>query len=247
MKKQRIGAQTRDLWKIALFAALLGLAVGWIVFDHLFAPLGVRSLLVEIPDFRDMRAEEISADGWMELEVIYRYDPTIPEGRVVSQTPVGGSRRKLTAQTPRVPITLVVSLGAEARRLEDLRGWDVREAEVYLRERGFGVQTRSRPSPTSAGTVLDMQPAAETLLSQGEIVTLTISEGERQTVVTVPDLKGLSRSDALIKIWLAQLAVEDVVEIDSDEPSGTVVGQSHRAGTRVKAATKITLYVSRET
>lgn len=246
MKRKKQDAQTRALWKIALFAALLGLAVGWIVFDHLFAPLGVRAVRVEIPDFREMRSDEIAAEDWMALEVVYRHDPEIPEGRVVSQSPVGGSRRKLTEQTPCVQITLVVSLGAEAVRLEDLRGWDVREAEAHLRARGFGVETRVRPSPKSSGTVLEMEPAADSLLPRGEIVILTVSEGERQTAVTVPDLKGLSRSDALVKIWLAQLSVGEVAEIDSEEPSGTVVGQSHQAGTRVRTGTKITLYVSRE-
>ena len=246
MNTQKSRGQARGAWQLVLFAALLGLAVGWIVFDHLFAPLGVRSVRVEIPNFCGMSTDEILTDDWMALETVYRYDAEAPEGRVISQTPVGGSLRKLTDETPRVPIKLVVSLGAEARRLEDLRGWDWREAEARLREQGFGVEIRTRPSPRRTGTVLETSPSAEALLPRGETVTLTVSAGERQEAVAVPDLRGLSRSDALVKLWLAQLAVGDVVETESDAPSGTVVGQSHQAGTRVKAGTRVTVYVSRE-
>lgn len=246
MQKQKGCGQTRRRWMLALFAGLLAAAVGWVAFDHLFAPLGKRSMRAEIPNFYGMNAEEVLAADWMELEIVYRYDPEVPAGRVLSQEPQGGSFRKLTAEMPRVPITLVVSLGVERLTLEDLCGWDAREAEARLREQGFGVQTQSCPSPKKRGTVLGMQPDAQALLPRGATVVLTVSEGVPQEVVTVPDLRGLSRSDALVRLWLAQLAVGDVIEVDSDAPSGTVVGQSHHAGTRVKAATKMTLYVSRE-
>ena len=64
--------------------------------------------------------------------------------------------------------------------------------------------------------------------------------------VTVPDVRGLSRSEALMQLWLAQLSVLDVIEEDSVEEPGVVIRQNYLPGTVVMAGTKLTLYVSRE-
>ena len=67
-----------------------------------------------------------------------------------------------------------------------------------------------------------------------------------QKTVAVPNLCGLSRADALIRLWLCQLNVGEVVEVPSGEPSGTVIRQSHAEGTVVLPGTKITIYISQE-
>ena len=56
----------------------------------------------------------------------------------------------------------------------------------------------------------------------------------------------MSRADALIRLWLCQLNVGEVVETPSDAPAGTVIRQSHAEGTVVLPGTKITIYVSQE-
>ena len=63
--------------------------------------------------------------------------------------------------------------------------------------------------------------------------------------VTVPQFYGMTRADALVQLWLAKLSLAEVVEVDSEHPSGTVVRQSHKAGTVVPSGTRLTLYVSR--
>lgn len=229
----------------ALFAALLALSVIWIVVDDLFSPLGERSVSVEIPNFCGEPLTNLSYEGWMDRKIEYRYDPNTPPGVVLSQSPRAGSRRKLTAKRPTCLLTLTVSLGEETVILPDLAGTDAREAEGRLRELGFVVKISKRRGGYPDGRVIEIAPRAGTVLPRGAEVELTVSAGTPTPVTTVPDLKGLLRSEALVKLWLSQLTVAEVVEVESDLPSGSVVGQSLVPGTRVAASTKMTIYVSR--
>ena len=77
-------------------------------------------------------------------------------------------------------------------------------------------------------------------------MTLTVSAGEPAVTVTVPNVVGLTRADALIRLWLCQLSVGSVIEEISAEEAGSVIRQSHQPGTVVMSGTKITLYVSME-
>ena len=65
--------------------------------------------------------------------------------------------------------------------------------------------------------------------------------------VTVPDLMGLSRSQALLEVFQSGLSVETVSDEPSDSPDGTVIRQSPTAGSLVAPNTKIKLTVSQNT
>ncbi|MBQ7347401.1 MAG: PASTA domain-containing protein [Clostridia bacterium] len=235
------------LWRFAaLFALLAVLCTGWILFDDLFDPFGAKAVSVEIPDLRGQSIETAELADWIDIETEYRYDADTPAGTILTQTPAAGSWRKLTAQNPRCTISLTVSLGEESITLPDVVGHDARETVTALREQGFTVETVTKESTYDEGTILSTQPPGGTVLPKGGNVVLTVSAGIPTKTVTVPNLIGLSRSDALVKLWTSQLSVGEVIEADSDEPSGTVIRQSHQAGTLVIAGTKITVYISRE-
>lgn len=229
----------------ALFAALLAFMAAWIVFDDLFAPRHETAMAVEIPDFCGKRAEAISIPEWIDAKTEYRYDPTHPAGTVIAQSPGGGSRRRLTAQSPRCEVKLTVSAGTHRIAMPETVGLDVREAERSLRGLGFSVRRIERKSAYPEGAVLKSEPHAGELLPEGATVTLTVSTGAPSAVAIVPDVVGLGRSEALVQLWLNEISLEQMIEIDADLPAGTVVAQSLVAGTRVAASSKITLYVSR--
>lgn len=229
----------------ALFAALLALSAAWIVFDDLFAPRHETAMAVEIPDFCGRQAEAISMPEWIDAKTEYRYDPAHPAGTVIAQSPRGGSRRRLTAQHPRCELRLTVSMGARRLAMPATVGQDVREAERILRELGFSVRRIERKSAYPEGAVLESEPRAGELLPEGATVTLTVSTGAPSAFSIVPDVVGLGRSEALVQLWLNEISLEQMIEIDADLPAGTVVAQSLVAGTRVAASSKITLYVSR--
>jgi len=233
-------------WRRAtLLSFLTLLCAAYLTFDALFSPPTAPAISVEIPDLCGKPLASAALDDRFEVEIEYRYDAKARAGTVLSQAPVAGSRRKLTQENPRCKLSLTVSLGKEAIALPDVVGKDAQDATATLRAKGFAVETVTVDSAYRAGTVLSCLPKAGTLLPRGETVTLTVSAGIPTGTVTVPDVVGLSRSDALIALWTAQLSVVDVIEVDSDAPAGTVIRQSHRRGTVVAAGTGMTLYVSR--
>lgn len=228
----------------ALLSFCLCLAVSWIVFDGLFLPRGVDSLSVEIPDWCGMALERIVPADWMELETEYRYDSRTPAGVILAQSPDGGSRRRISSARPQCRITLTVSAGAQTVTLPDVVGLDGRTAESRLRELGLTVRVQRIESAYPEGTAFDMTPRAGATLPIGGEVTLSVSAGIPRESVRVPDLVGMTRSEALVQLWLAKLSVGEVVEeAPHDGSEARVVRQSHRAGTLVLAGTPITVYV----
>lgn len=237
---------TRTYKRAATVAAVLLLAVGWITVDILLMPREKTPTTVEIPNFCGLNANGIDAEEWIDLAIEYRYDENTPAGVVFSQTPTGGSRRRLATQDGTCQVTVVVSLGCESILLPHIAGRDVWEVTTELRNLGLVVNTVMKSSPREAGRVLESEPRAGESVPKGTTVTLTVSQGEKQSTVTVPDLCGLTRADALIRLWLCQLNVGEVVEAPSNAPAGTVFRQSHTEGTVVLPGTKITIYVSQE-
>ena len=229
----------------AAVAAVLILAVGWITADVLFMPRQKQSPTVEIPNLCGLNVENLQTEEWLDVTVEYRFEENAPAGLVFAQTPIGGSYRRLTDEGT-CQVTVLVSLGQESILLPSVIGRDVYEVATELRNLGLVVNTAPQPSPHKVGNVLSSEPRAGESIPKGSTVTLTVSSGEVQKTVAVPNLCGLSRADALIRLWLCQLNVGEVVEVPSGEPSGTVIRQSHAEGTVVLPGTKITIYISRE-
>ena len=244
----KFGEWIRDTrtWKRAAAVALvLLLAVGWITVDILFRPREKESTTVEIPNLCGTNVGNIKAPEWLDVDIEYRYDESTPAGVIFAQTPTGGSRRRLIDDEP-CQVTLVVSLGRESILLPTMTGRDVWEVATELRNLGLIVNTQAVYSPHEVGRVLSCEPRAGESVPKGTTVTLTVSQGQKQKTVSVPNLCGLSRADALIRLWLCQLNVGEVIEAPSSASAGTVFQQSHAEGTVVLPGTKITIYISQE-
>ena len=236
--------QASAKWAVLLaFLFLLGSA--WVVFDVLFSPLPQKESSVEIPDFCGQRADALHFAEWMDVQIEYQYNADADVGVVLSQEPAAGNRRKLSASSPTCKLRLVVGLGKESKELPNVIGQDAASAEADLRELGFVVESEHSFGAYPEGSVFEMQPRWGEKIPVGSRVKLFVSAGTPQKTVQVPDLCGLSRADALVKLWLCELGVKEVREIESEEPVGCVIDQSHRPGTLVLAGSEITLYVSR--
>lgn len=231
--------------KKLLFSCLLLVAGIWLVIDDLFAPLAPQARVVEIGNFCGMATSRLASSEDIAFEIEYRYDASEPQGVVFSQDPVAGSRRKKGKNDPPIRVKLVVSLGTETVRLPQLLGSDHRQAQADLRALGCVVETVYQSGTRPAGEVIGMEPRGGSEVPKGERVVLTVCAGMPEESVTVPNFYGMTRADALVQLWLSGLSLAETVEIDSEHPSGTVVRQSHQAGTTVPSGTRVTLYVSR--
>lgn len=245
MKEKGQNKRVRILRRVTLLCVTLAVALPWIFLDTWFGFTDrEEARRVTVPDFCGERYEALSFDTWQSVDTEFRYDPDVPAGIVMTQSPEAGSVRKLSTERSTCRITLTVSLGTEQVAAKNVTGMDVREAVQMLRADGFSVSTVMKTGPYPEGRVLDMTPTG--ILPRGTSITLTVSAGEPAKTVEVPDVKGLSRADALIRLWMAQLAVGEVIEEASDAEAGIVIRQSHQPGTVVMAGTKIKLYVSKE-
>lgn len=232
--------------RAAAIAAILILAVGWITVDVLLRPREKSPPTVEIPNFCGLNVQNVKPQEQFAIDIEYQYNENTPTGVVFDQTPTAGSRRRLREDGEPYRVTLLVSLGRESILLPQVAGRDVLEVATELRNLGLVVNTVMQSSPREAGRVLASEPQAGESVPKGATITLTVSQGEAQKTVEVPNLCGLTRSDALIRLWLCQLGVDEVIEAPSSAPVGTVFRQSHAAGTVVLPGTKITVYISQE-
>ena len=234
------------MWKRLFFSILLAAAVAWVVVDDLIAPLAKDGEIVVIPNYCGEALESIAPSESITTEVEYRYDPSVAAGEVISQEPQANSRRKRADGEKAVVVHLVVSLGAQTVELPQAVGENVRVIRARLRELGCAVETVYETGVRPEGEVLWMEPPQGTVVPVGTTVRLQVSAGTHTESVRVPDFCGLTRSDALVRLWMAGLSLGTAEEIESDRECGRVVEQSHRAGTLVPMWTKITLYISRE-
>ena len=93
-----------------------------------------------------------------------------------------------------------------------------------------------------AGVVVSQDPEAGSKVKEERTVTIYVSKGGEE--ITMPDLKGLSKADALDK--LKKMGLEATVyEKESDKEAGTVIEQDPRAGSKVSKGTSVEIIISK--
>ncbi len=143
-------------------------------------------------------------------------------------------------------IWLPGAFSGEGIRVPDVTGMTLDEARRALEQAGLklGALTPDASDTTAPqGTVLSQDPAAGASVDKGSAVDIVVAGSGN---VVVPDLVGLSQTDAEAAIAAAGLALESVLEDYSpDVPPGSVVEQTPAAGSSVPYGTAVTISVSR--
>ena len=93
-------------------------------------------------------------------------------------------------------------------------------------------------------TVVRSDPEAGTELGTGSTVTLLVSSGVQISMVSMPNLIGLSESAAIAQLEGNRLSYGGSEYARSDLAVGTVIGQSRDAFSEVEEHSKIILRVS---
>jgi eukaryotic-like serine/threonine-protein kinase len=165
---------------------------------------------------------------------------TVADGRVISQSPVAGSRVEKGSR-----VSIVVSSGPGSAALQSVEGLTATQALARLRAAGFKPTRQDEPSPkVSKGKVIGTEPPAGTELQVGSPVTVLVSSGPAQ--VKVPDLSGDSRSGAEAALSAVGLAVGTIAEqVSAGASTGSVLAQSPKAGSSVETGSKVDLTVAK--
>jgi serine/threonine-protein kinase len=120
----------------------------------------------------------------------------------------------------------------------------VEERAVALVE-GDGFESNVRRLPNAEverGYVYEQEPEPGTRLPKGSIVTILVSSGKPK--VTVPSVVGERRDAAVAELTTRGLEA-NVVEVNSERPSGMVTAQNPRAGTVLVEGSSVRINVSR--
>jgi len=201
--------------------------------------------MVEVPDVVGWWWE--LAMEWLYLrDLVYSHDEsswvfsdTVEEDHVISQDPAAGT---VVAKGSTVWVT--ISLGSCQTRVPDVVGMPEGDAKQKITSHcPWLVPAISRvySDTVAEGYVISQDPAARTLVDCDSTVHLTISLGPW----TVPDVVGMSESDAASTINSAELSVGSIGYLYSDTvPAGCVISQYPRAGTVVDSGSKVDLDIS---
>jgi formylglycine-generating enzyme required for sulfatase activity len=170
--------------------------------------------------------------------ITQEFSATVASGLVISQLPVAQ-----TLASPGSTVALTVSKGPQT--VPNVVGQPQAAAITAITGAGFtiGTVTEEYSDTVPSGSVISQSPVAETVVSPGTAVALTLSKGPQP--VPVPDVMGQPQVAASTAITDAGLTVGTVTEEYSDTvPLGTVISQSPAAGVNVVPGTAVNLTVS---
>jgi eukaryotic-like serine/threonine-protein kinase len=160
-------------------------------------------------------------------------------GLVISQAPAAGSAVKKGSS-----VSIVVSGGPSSAPLLAVTGLSSAKAQAELHKAGYKTKIKPESSNTvEAGLVIGTEPAAETEVQEGILVTVLVSSGPAP--VRVPDVTGQSLEAAEATLTNAELALGTVTKrVSSTQTPGTVLAQSPAAGSSVHVGDKVDVTVA---
>lgn len=231
---------------VALLAAVAYMASG------LF---GGETETVSVPNFISLNYETDVKDNAQYSD--FTFDVTThsdssgeyEDGEIIDQDPQAETQVEKGAT-----ITLTVVSVDEEDNTDDsntvavpsIYGKTYEDAQSTLRARGLSATRTTQSSDSVAeGTVIGSDPEAGTEVSVGSTVTVIVSSGPANTNQTVPDLTGMTQSAAQKMLESYGLALGNVSQEESDEPAGTVIGQTVPEGTEVAKGTSVGITIAK--
>lgn len=202
------------------------------------------STQTKMPDvvgLSEKMADKKLSDNNLQMQVkSSEYSDTVEKGNVISQEPKAD---EVVSKYSKVSV--VISLGSDAFDISKLNlvGKTKESAESLLKENGFSTDTKEEPSDTvPKGSVISYTP---TKPKNGERVTLTVSSGKKVTKVVVPNITGMSESEAKTLLETNGLMLGKKAEQHSATVAkGIIIGQSTAAGSSVDSGSSVDYAVS---
>lgn len=149
---------------------------------HVYISLGQGEVIVpEVKGYDSDAAIELLKEKGFNPDRQYENSDTVASGKVISQSPEGGSSAK-KGDT----VVIKVSQGKEAVKVPDVRNRPKDEAVGILQQAGLTVTstTTANSDTIPEGNVIDQSIVPEKYVDQGTGITLTVSAGSGKTYYT---------------------------------------------------------------
>ena len=190
---------------------------------------------IKVPDFKNMsttKLTEWAVKNKVKLEFTDKYDDSVKEGNVISCDKEAGD---VIEQGSTIKVT--VSRGKLKmpgfKNVDDFYEWADKYEIKYEIKREFSDSVKP-------GEVISYSVKKGQTIKTDEAIIVTISDGKN---CKVPDLKGLSKSDAISKLKKANLEYNFVYK-NSDKAKDKVISQSISSGSEISCGTSITVTLS---
>lgn len=196
-----------------------------------------------LPDYEDRLKDDVATDlGNHDFEVTYVEEASdeIEKGRVIRTNPAAGTEIKDGDQ-----VEVVVSTGREQIAVPDTTGKTITDAINALQEKGFTVtQGDDVYSSQPVGRVAYTKPAAGKKTDKGDEITIYPSKGEEKKYAKVPNLIGLTRSQARRELKKVGLELGSESTSYSSVQKNRVCVQSISKNTQVEQGTTVDITLS---
>lgn len=202
---------TNKLFYISLGSITLAGALTLLLFDYVIMPNYTNyNEGITVPDITKIsleEAEELLESYGLRHEVLdRRANPAYPANYIIDQSP---SPRKLVKPNRKIYLTVNTATTPQTV-VPDVLNMSYRNAEIQLENSGLKVGTTSYESSRFRNTIMRQSIAAGDSVDRGTIVNLVVSDGLGTRTVQVPEIVGLSYSEAQQKILSAGLRIGDV-------------------------------------
>lgn len=199
---------------------------------------------ITAPDFRGMTFEEAQNEA-AKYELTLQesgsdFSDEYKEGTICAQTPQEGSN-----VSKGDTISVVISQGAENRKVPNLVGQTLDSATEMLEEEDLAVGdvTENYSSSVAAGLVISQGINANTEVAPNTAINLVLSLGPKPTSI-VPELRGQDLNSAKAALSAANLSLGNVRYEESSEAEGIVIGQGYNPNDVVDEYTSVDLVIS---
>jgi beta-lactam-binding protein with PASTA domain len=174
--------------------------------------------------------------------VTQSYSNTVVSGNIISSSPIAGA-----TVIEGTTVNLTVSLGQHLVAVPDIVGMTQQTADgniTYGYGLAIGTVTQAYSNTVVYGIVISQDPAAGASVSLKTPVNYVVSLGP--PVTTVPNVVGMTQSNAQSAITAVNLSVGTVTESYNDTvTAGNVITQDPAAGASVVKGTSVNLTVSK--
>lgn len=174
--------------------------------------------LVGMTPFEAERA--VSASGLQVTIERQFYSPDIPEGKVMTQMPLPGTKVRRGWV-----VRVAQSLGPQRVAIPDVTGQSERVAELNIRRRSLNLASMAQISlpNTSADQVVSQSPPANASGVAAPKISLLVSSGPEPASYVMPDLIGQPLGSATLALQDAGLRVGRVSLFSASASSGVPV------------------------
>jgi len=169
-----------------------------------------------------------------------------PEGTIVAVYPEVGTTVKSGSK-----VRVMISGGVTKIKMPNLAENSIDDAKKILNKEGLTKYTQEDKFDDiiKVGQVIKTDPEAGTEVTVDSKITIYVSKGPDKKYVSVPNLMGMAKDEAIVKITNSKLVYDTSTEEPTTDKSkdGKVIKMSHPVGSPVEENTLISITVGKYT